>query len=162
MVYTNSSNFWWILCFLFCLHSYVYLFKIFISLSIYEITIINYFLDTKKYQNTFFKCFLYLKQNWRETKGVVPALFVNLVCFWLHCYGNYFLWPFHHFPILKCLYAVSSNDKRKLFLVVPGRRMSDNSHKLIEWCSFQMKKKINGKPKQNWKKYPNTLRVIKD
>lgn len=75
--YVNSSNFWWNLCFLFCLY-FVYLLKIFISLSIYELAILIYFLVTLKYQNTCFEIFLCLKQKWRATKGVVPALSVNL------------------------------------------------------------------------------------
>lgn len=80
------------------------------------------------------------------------------VCSLLHCYGNYFLWFCHNFPMLKCLYAVSSNDTRKLFLVVPERRMRDNSNKLNELASRWKRKAMENQIKL--KKSPNTLRVI--
>lgn len=149
MGYINSSNFWWILCLLICLHYYFYFSKIFISLSIYELTIITYLLDNLKYQNTFFNIFLCLKQNWRATKGVLPAFSANLCV--PDCIAMAILScdPAVIFQYLNvCMQSPQMNWEN--FLAVPGRGMRDNSHKTNEAAS-RWKRKEMEKPKQNWK-----------
>lgn len=154
--YVNSSDFWWNLCFLFCLYSILIYWK---YLFHYLWTCYSYlFSGYSKISEYVFWNLPMLEAKVKGNKRSSDSFVCQPVCSWLHCYGNYFLWFCHHFPMLKCLYTVSSNDIRKLFLVVSERRMRDNSNKLNEVASRWKRKAMDNQIKL--KISPNTLRVI--
>lgn len=151
--YINSSNFWWILFFL------IFYVVMFIYFIVYLWTYYYYLVSgSSKISECIFKNLPMLETKLKGNKRSSASFVYQLVCSWLHCHGN-FLWFCHHFPMLKCLYAVSSNDIRQLFLVVLGRRMRDSSHKLNEVASRLKRKQMQNQIKL--KKNPNTPRVIK-
>ena len=82
VAYINSSNFWWTVCSLFCLHSCFYLLKIFVTVSVYKMFIIIYFLDTLKCWDTFLKIFLMLetKPKMKCNKRNNVSFLCQLVC----------------------------------------------------------------------------------